>query len=152
DGRGTKGALWYQLYVAAGGSAEVRLRLGPGGGDLGAAFDRTMTAREREADEFYADRLSGLDPEAPVIARQALAGMMWTKQWSHYDVERWLEGDPAGPPPPEGRREGRNHDWRHLNNADVITVCDTWEYPWYATWDMAFQCVAISHIDPAFAK
>ncbi len=89
----------------------------------------------------------GSTPEATMIARQALAGMMWTKQWFHFDVEHWLDGDPAGPPPPDGRQLGRNREWRHLNNADVITVCDTWEYPWYATWDLAFQCVAIAHID-----
>jgi hypothetical protein len=152
DGTGTKGALWYRLSVPAGGTAEVRLRLGPGDGDLGPGFARTISARRREADEFYTDRLAGLDPEATVIARQALGGMMWTKQWYHYDVERWLDGDPTGPRPPESRHSGRNHDWRHLNNADVITVCDTWEYPWYATWDLAFQCVAISHVDPGFAK
>ena len=87
-----------------------------------------------------------------MIVRQALAGMMWTKQWFHYDVEQWLDGDPAGPPPPEGRDRGRNHEWRHLNTADVLTVCDTWEYPWFATWDLAFQCVAIAHLDPEFAK
>jgi hypothetical protein len=77
---------------------------------------------------------------------------MWTKQWYHFDVERWLDGDPAGPTPPAERLAGRNREWRHLNNADVITVCDTWEYPWYATWDLAFQCVAIAHVDPGFAK
>ena len=91
-------------------------------------------------------------PRRQMIARQALAGMMWTKQWFHYDVERWLDGDPAGPPPPERPAGGRNREWRHLNNADVITVCDTWEYPWYATWDLAFQCVAIAHVDAGFAK
>jgi hypothetical protein len=152
DGTGTKGALWYRLQVAAGEQAQVRLRLGPGEGDVGDGFARTLSARRREADEFYAERLAGLDEETAMIARQAFAGLMWTKQWYHYDVEQWLRGDPAGPPPPEGRRGGRNHEWRHLNNADVLTVCDTWEYPWYATWDLAFQCVAISHVDAVFAK
>ena len=78
--------------------------------------------------------------------------MVWTKQLYHYDVERWLDGDPVGPPPPPGRAAGRNHRWRHLNNHDVISVCDTWEYPWYATWDLGFQCVAFAHLDAAFAK
>jgi len=152
DGVGTKAALWHRLTVPAGETMEVRLRLGPGGGDLESAFTRTMSTRAKEADEFYGQLLDGLDPEAAMIVRQALAGMMWTKQWFHYDVERWFDGDPAGPPPPEGRQWGRNREWRHLNNADVITVCDTWEYPWFATWDLAFQCVAIAHVDPGFAK
>jgi hypothetical protein len=152
DGVGTKAALWHRLVVAAGETKEVRLRLGPGGGDKTEGFDRAMAVRADEADEFYEQVLGGLDPETAQIARQALAGMMWTKQWFHYDVERWLDGDPAGPPPPGGRKWARNRDWRHLNNAEVITVCDTWEYPWYATWDLAFQCVAIAHIDAQFAK
>ena len=112
----------------------------------------TLHEREAEADALYAGLLGHLDDEAAMIVRQALAGMMWTKQWFHYDVEQWLDGDPAGPPPPEGRDRGRNHEWRHLNTADVLTVCDTWEYPWFATWDLAFQCVAIAHLDPEFAK
>ena len=152
DGVGTKGALWYVLTVPAGATAEVRVRLAPDTGDLGATFTNSLASRQHEADEFYGEVLSGLDAEAAMIARQALAGMMWTKQWFHFDVEQWLDGDPAGPPPPGGRQFGRNREWRHLNNADVITVCDTWEYPWYATWDLAFQCVAIAHIDPVFAK
>jgi hypothetical protein len=152
DGVGTKAALWYRLSIPAGATAEVRLRLAPDAGDVRDAFERTVTMREREADEFYGELLGKLDPEGAAIARQALAGMMWTKQWFHYDVEQWLDGDPAGPPPPAGRSSGRNREWRHLNNADVITVCDTWEYPWYATWDLAFQCVAIAHVDAEFAK
>ncbi len=152
DGAGTKGALWYVLDVAAGATAEVRLRLGPDAGDLGPSFDEVLATRHSEADDFYRDLLGGLDDEAAMIARQALAGMMWTKQWYHLDVDRWLDGDPAGPTPPAERLAGRNREWRHLNNADVITVCDTWEYPWYATWDLAFQCVAIAHVDPGFAK
>ncbi len=152
DGTGTKGALWYVLDVPAGATAEVRLRLAPAAGDLGPSFDEVMASRRREADEHYQQLLAGLDAEAAMVARQALAGMMWTKQWYHFDVEHWLDGDPAGPPPPESRRRGRNHEWWHLNNADVITVCDTWEYPWYATWDLAFQCVAIAHLDARFAK
>ena len=78
--------------------------------------------------------------------------MLWSKQFYHYDVRRWLDGDPAGPPPPESRRSGRNRDWTHLNNLDVISMPDTWEYPWYAAWDLAFHCVALAHVDPEFAK
>ena len=155
NGSGTKGALWHRLTIGAGQTQTVRLRLAPTeptAPGTAAGFSRVMNARRKEADEFYAELLHGLDPEGAMIARQALAGMMWTKQWYHYDVEQWLDGDPGGPPPPAQRLAGRNRGWRHLNNADVLTVCDTWEYPWYATWDLAFQCVAIAHVDPAFAK
>jgi hypothetical protein len=78
--------------------------------------------------------------------------MLWSKQFFHYDVQRWLDGDPAGPAPPESRRSGRNHEWTHLNNMDVLSMPDTWEYPWYAAWDLAFHCVALAHVDPGFAK
>ena len=84
--------------------------------------------------------------------RQAFAGMVWTKQFFHYDVSRWLDGDPGQPPPPETRRRGRNSGWIHLNNHDVISMPDAWEYPWYAAWDLAFHCVTLAHIDPGFAK
>ena len=86
------------------------------------------------------------------MLRQALAGMLWTKQFFHFDVDRWLEGDPALPPPPESRKHGRNHEWRHLNNADVISMPDKWEYPWYAAWDLAFHCVPLALVDAQFAK
>ncbi len=112
-----------------------------------------LAAWEREADEFYA---ALTPPEASadeaLVLRQALAGMLWSKQFFHYDVRLWLEGDPAGPPPPEARRRGRNHDWAHLNNMDVVSMPDKWEYPWYAAWDLAFHCVALAHVDPEFAK
>ncbi len=152
EGIGTKAALHYVLDVAAGETTEIRLRLAPGAGNLSRGFASAVKQRRVEADEFYDDLLGGLDGEAQMIARQALGGMMWTKQWFHFDVDHWLDGDPSGPPPPHGRESGRNRDWRHLNNADVLTVCDTWEYPWFATWDLAFQCVAIAHIDAEFAK
>ncbi len=151
-GVGTKAALQYVLDVAAGETVEIRLRLAPDGGSLTRPFATAVKKRRKEADEFYDDLLGGLDEEAQMIARQALGGMMWTKQWFHFDVEDWLDGDPAGPQPPESRKSGRNREWRHLNNADVLTVCDTWEYPWFATWDLAFQCVAIAHVDAGFAK
>ncbi len=152
DSVGTKASLWYQFTLPAGATAELRLRLAPAGGDVSRTHAITMKARRREADEFYARKLGHLDPEAQAIARQAFAGMVWTKQFFHYDVARWLDGDPTGPTPPDGHRFGRNHEWRHLNSHDVISVCDTWEYPWFATWDLAFQCVAFAHVDPQFAK
>jgi hypothetical protein len=116
-------------------------------------FSRVMNARAQEADEFYAELTpAGAGEDEALVLRQALAGMLWSKQFYHYDVERWLEGDPAGPAPPEARVSGRNHDWRHLNNRDVISMPDTWEYPWYAAWDLAFHCIALAHVDPEFAK
>ena len=84
--------------------------------------------------------------------RQALAGLLWSKQFYHFDVKTWLEGDPGHPPPPAGRRAGRNADWRHLYNDDVISMPDKWEYPWYAAWDLAFHCVALALVDLEFAK
>ena len=87
-----------------------------------------------------------------MILRQAMAGMLWSKQFYHYDVEEWLDGDPAGPVPPPSRLSGRNAGWVHLNNRDIISMPDTWEYPWYASWDLAFHCISLAHLDPAFAK
>ncbi len=86
------------------------------------------------------------------MLRQSCAGLLWSKQFYHYVVEDWLNGDPAGPPPPEERKQGRNHEWTHLYNADVISMPDKWEYPWYAAWDLAFHCVPLALIDPEFAK
>ena len=86
------------------------------------------------------------------MQRQAYAGMIWSKQYYHYDVPRWLEGDPLQPAPPAGRRTGRNHEWTHLNNADIVSMPDKWEYPWYAAWDLAFHCITLALIDADFAK
>jgi len=153
DGTGTKGALRYRLTVPGGGAAEVRLRLSAAGEGIDAAWDRALRDREADADAFYAALTpTGTSAEEAAVMRQAFAGMLWSKQFFHYDVDRWLKGDPAGPPPPERRRQGRNHEWWHLNNADVISMPDKWEYPWYAAWDLAFHCVALAHVDPAFAK
>ena len=151
---GTKAALRYRLEVDPGASATIELRLGDGpGGRLGDDFAAILEAREREADEFYAELTpAGASEDERLVLRQALAGMLWSKQFFHYDVRRWLEGDPAGPAPPAERRGGRNHEWTHLNNMDVISMPDTWEYPWYAAWDLAFRCVALAHVDPEFAK
>jgi hypothetical protein len=153
DRVGTKAALWYRVTVPGGETAEIRLRLSPDGQSVDASWAQTLADREREADEFHA---AIAPPDASLderrVLRQALSGMLWSKQFFHLDVERWLDGDPAGPPPPDARRQGRNHEWRHLNNADVISMPDTWEYPWYAAWDLAFHCVSLALADPQFAK
>ena len=120
---------------------------------FGTAFDQTFAQRIAEADEFYSKRMPrGLSPDAQIVQRQAFAGMLWSKQFFHCDLSVWLTGDPAGPPPPESRRYGRNREWGHLYNADVISMPDKWEYPWYAAWDLAFHCIPLAQIDPDFAK
>jgi hypothetical protein len=152
--RGTKAALHYVITVPPGSAAELRLRLcgGETPGDLDAAFARIMAQRQGEADEFYAELTPpGTTPRLASVLRQALAGMLWSKQFYHFDVERWLAGDPAGPPAPP-RQNPRNRGWKHLNNHDVISVPDKWEYPWYAAWDLAFHCLPLAWVDPTFAK
>jgi hypothetical protein len=150
---GTKAALRYRLTVATGQTVTVRLRLGEALSAVDDEFQHVMAAREREADEFYgALTPAGASADEAAVMRQAFAGMLWSKQFFHYDVRRWLDGDPAYPPPPAQRLSGRNHDWAHLNNRDVISMPDKWEYPWYASWDLAFHCVALAHVDPEFAK
>jgi hypothetical protein len=149
---GTKAAFRYRLEVGAGKTAVLRLRLREATG-VGSDFEDVLAAREAEADEFYAELTpAGASEDEALVLRQALAGMLWGKQFYHLDVQRWLDGDPAGPPPPESRKNGRNHEWTHLNNADVISMPDKWEYPWYAAWDLAFHCVSLAHVDPEFAK
>ena len=151
--QGTKAAFHYRLTVDAGATATVQLRLREAGQGLGEDFAQAMAAREREADEFYAELTPDAVPDdEALVLRQAFAGMLWSKQFFHFDVRRWLEGDPAYPPPPAERRTGRNHEWTHLSNRDVISMPDKWEYPWYASWDLAFHCVALAHVDPEFAK
>jgi hypothetical protein len=134
----------------------VKLRLSnvpPHGQCLAGEFDALFAQRLREADEFYATIIPApLDADSRRVMRQALAGLLWSKQFYHYYVRRWLDGDPAFPPPPVERRDGRNHEWRHLYNADVISMPDKWEYPWYAAWDLAFHCVPLALVDPDFAK
>ncbi len=153
---GTKAALHYRLEVLPGESRVVRLRLSEGeppGDPFGEEFDRIFQERRREADEFYGSVIPGrLCEDAKSVMRQALAGMLWSKQWYHYDVQRWLEGDPTQPPSPPERKQGRNHDWTHLYNDDVVSMPDKWEYPWYAAWDLAFHTVALALVDPDFAK
>jgi len=153
---GTKSAALYKLEIPAGGSATLKLRLTPqkpAATLLGKEFDATFATRIAEADEFYAGKIGkAKNEEARNVQRQAFAGLLWSKQFFHYDVRTWLEGDPAGPPPPENRKHGRNKDWQHLYNDDVISMPDKWEYPWYAAWDLAFHCVPLALVDPDFAK
>ncbi|MDR3471170.1 MAG: glucosidase [Devosia sp.] len=154
-GEGTKCAAWYVLELAAQASAELRLRFRPAelGADAFADFDAVFARRIAEADEFYAVMQRPLaDADARLVQRSALAGMLWSKQFYHIDIPQWLAGDPAQPPPPAAHRRGRNADWPHLNNADVISMPDKWEYPWYAAWDLAFHCVTLALVDPGFAK
>jgi hypothetical protein len=150
---GTKAALRYTLTVPAGASTTIRLRLSPDGHAIDGGFDAVLGARLAEADELYG-ALAPPDATADEVAvmRQAFSGMVWSKQFFHFDVARWLDGDPAGPPPPAARQRGRNAGWRHLNNAAVISMPDAWEYPWYAAWDLAFHCIPFAHLDPTFAK
>ncbi len=112
-----------------------------------------LPGAKKRSDAFYASRIpKELSADAKLVMRQAFAGMMWNKQFYHYDVRTWLDGDPAGPPPPKERLQGRNHDWTDLYNDDVISMPDNWEYPWYAAWDLAFHTIPIALIDPDFAK
>lgn len=151
---GTKSAAWYKDSVAAGRTITYRLRLSSQSLDQPFRdFDETFARRLAEADEFYAAiQPSALQEEAKAIQRQAFAGLLWTKQLYYYDIPQWLQGDPGQPTPPETRRSGRNAGWEHLNNFDVISMPDKWEYPWYASWDLAFHAVSLALIDPDFAK
>jgi hypothetical protein len=153
---GTKAAARYRLRLGPGENAVVRLRLADGvlrGAPFGERFDALVAQRQHEADEFYAMVIPAtLSDDARGVMRQALAGMLWSKQWYHYDVRRWLEGDAAQPAPPPERQAGRNREWIHLYNDDVISMPDKWEYPWYAAWDLAFHAIALALVDPEFAK
>src|SRR5215510_5414202 len=159
-GVGTKAAFHYQLDVPAGGTSEIRLRLSDaaaasaGTGVFGAAFDRVFDERRRDADEFYDATIpSRITGDARNIVRQAAAGLLWSKQFYHYVVRDWGEGDPGQPPPPSERSlRRRNQDWSHLYNRDVISMPDKWEYPWYAAWDLAFHMIPFAKLDPDFAK
>jgi hypothetical protein len=158
-GQGTKCAFWYQLTAQPRETIELRLRLRPAGSGpapgeaLGADFDRVIARRGAEADEFYAELTpAGATADEAMIMRQAFAGMLWSKQLYYYDVARWLDGDPAQPPPAAARKTGRNSRWRHFDAFDIMSMPDKWEYPWFAARDLAFHCVALAHVDPAFAK
>ena len=174
---GTKAAAHYAFRLAPGASQVVRLWFGRVGeatdeersGEPGVMpqpiclpvleqdafeqFDSVMRRRREESDEFFAElEPSCLSDEHKSIQRQALAGMLWTKQFYHYVIEDWLEGDPGQPPPPPERKAGRNSKWRHLYNERVMSMPDKWEYPWYAAWDLAFHCLPLALVDPHFAK
>ncbi len=152
---GTKCSARYRLELEPGGRAVVRARFTDAAiaTPFNSAFDHTFEQRIREADEFYnsiAPQAMGEDGRN--VLRQALAGLLWTKQYYHYVVKDWLEGDPAQPPPPPERKNGRNHEWTQLYNADVLSIPDKWEYPWYAAWDLAFHCIPLALVDPSLAK
>jgi hypothetical protein len=151
---GSKAAAHAQALVPAGGAFTVLVRLSNAEqSDPFAGCDAVFAQRIAEAGEFYAAvHPPLLSDDERLVQRQAFAGLLWSKQFYHYDVQRWLEGDPTAPPPPEERWHGRNWSWKHLNNSDVLLMPDTWEYPWYASWDLAFHCVALARIDPDFAK
>jgi hypothetical protein len=153
---GTKCAAYFKLELGAGEERTVSLRLRKGDGSapaaFGAPFDRMFSARKREADEFYAALPGAKDAESRRVARQANAGLLWSKQFYHYVIEDWLEGDAKCPPPPPERLRGRNSDWPQVFSRDVISMPDKWEYPWFAAWDLAFHMLPMARLDPAFAK
>ncbi len=153
---GTKAAVHYTVTVAAGETQTVRLRLTNQRADetaFGEGFDAAFAARLAEADAFYQEVGSpNLSEDTRLVQRQAFAGLLWSKQFYKYDVRKWLIGDPAFPPPPASRWQGRNCDWQHINASDIISMPDTWEYPWFAAWDLAFHCIALAVVDPQFAK
>ncbi len=155
---GTKAAAQYILQIPAGESTTLRLRLTDREPQqlkkaFGKKFEQIFADRIREADEFYSEIIpQELSDDAKNVMRQGFAGMLWSKQFYNYTIKDWLEGDPAQPKPPEERLQGRNAAWTHLFNADVISMPDKWEYPWYAAWDLAFHCIPLALVDSEFAK
>jgi hypothetical protein len=151
---GTKAGLFYQLSIPPGAARQISLRL------LRETnlkplldFDKVLDQRRKEADRFYAELQQDISSaDARNVQRQALAGMIWSKQFFYYDVPGWIKGDPTQPLPPGDRKSGRNREWAHLNNADIISMPDKWEYPWYAAWDLAFHCIPLALVDAEFAK
>ncbi|HLW53959.1 MAG TPA: glucosidase [Candidatus Angelobacter sp.] len=155
-GDGTKAVAHYAFTIPPGESKVVRLRLADSlfsKKNAFIGFDAIMSQRRREADEFYAGIIpAGLSTDSRNVMRQGFAGMLWSKQFYHYVIKDWLEGDHGAAPPPEERKGGRNRDWTHLYNADVVSMPDKWEFPWYAAWDLAFHCIPLALVDPEFAK
>jgi len=154
---GTKAAAHYRVTIPAGGRVTLRARLRPESEadkpPFGPGFDEVMTRRAAEANLFYDRKFPPhIGPEDRAVARQAAAGLLWTKQFYHYVVAEWLNGDPSQPTPPRSRLTGRNADWHHVFCRDVISMPDKWEYPWFAAWDLAFHMVALAKLDPKFAK
>jgi hypothetical protein len=156
-GRGSKAAAHFRLVLAPGESAVLRLRLS-GESEapaeaFGAGFEALFEARRADADAYWAEQLPAtISPAARSVARQGYAGLLNSKQFYHFVTKEWLDGDPSQQPPPPERRRGRNLDWPHLHARDVISVCDKWEYPWFAAWDLAFHMVPFARIDPDFTK
>jgi len=156
---GTKAAALYQRTVAPGESVSIRLRLMKAEDEKNihespfASFDNIFNERQAEADEFYADiQPASLTEDELMIQRQAFAGMLWSKQFYHYNIDEWLDGDPGQPAPPVERIQGRNRAWRHMHAADILSMPDKWEYPWFAAWDLAFHCIPLAILDSEFAK
>jgi hypothetical protein len=148
---GTKACGWHKFDLEPGEQKVIRMRLcEQGSADLDA--DDVFAQRIAEADEFYELLRGKLTGDAYLVQRQAFAGLLWTKQFYHFVVEQWLDGDPGQPPPPPEHKEGRNREWRHLYNEDILSMPDKWEYPWYAAWDLAFHAVAFAPLDPDFSK
>jgi Glycosyl hydrolase family 63 C-terminal domain len=151
EGTGTKVGAHYSVIIEPGATQTILLRLSPSRhSDPFAGAEELFAQRIEEANEFYRTVSTAQTEDERLVQRQALAGLLWSKQFFYYDVDQWLRGDPAGPTPPPER--SRNKDWRHLSNFDIILMPDTWEYPWYAAWDLAFHCIAMALIDPDFAK
>ncbi len=154
DRIGTKAAAMYRLKITPGAEHVLMMRLRRLGSPEieRSRWAEIFEARIREADQFYAEFEHDLTPGSRLVQRQASAGLFWSRQFYHFVVEEWLNGDKGEPPPPEQRRRGRDSQWRHLYNEDVISMPDKWEYPWYAAWDLSFHCVAIAPADPDFSK
>ena len=150
--RGSKACGWYQWVIEPGGCRTLRLRLSPEAKSIDSGFEELFHQRIQEADEFYSFSPAGTPEDAVRVQRQAFAGLLWSKQYYHYVLEEWLEGDPASPPPPAERRTGRNSGWVHLYNDDVLSMPDKWEYPWFAAWDSAFHMITLAVVDPDAAK
>jgi len=152
--KGSKAAAVYTFEVEGGQSATIKLRLCKGSNTKPFAdFDQVFKKRKEETDEFY-ETLQGTlsTADEQLIYRQAMAGLLWNKQFYNYNVGKWLKGDAQQPSPPAGHNTSRNLNWKHLNNADIISMPDKWEFPWYASWDLAFHCVSLALVDAAFAK
>jgi len=152
---GTKATARVRLRVGPGQTRVIHLRLSDRelADPLGPELERVIAARKREADRFYDDVIPrDLEADGKLVMRQALGGVLWSKQYYHYVVKDWLTGDPNHPTPPAARKGGRNHEWSHLYNADVVSMPDKWEYPWYAAWDLAFHCIPLALVDADFAK
>ncbi|WP_222849084.1 MGH1-like glycoside hydrolase domain-containing protein [Trebonia kvetii] len=155
DRTGTKCAFWYKITVPPGETRVLRLRLRPAQTTdaFGPAYDQVLADRKAEADEFYSELTpASATADEAMVMRQAFGGMLWSKQLYYYNVSRWLDGDPTEPRPPDQRLSGRNSRWRNFSAFDIMSMPDKWEYPWFAAWDMGFHCVALAHVDPAFAK